>query len=218
MAFIKDAKRIGVFGASGSGKSTLTASLLKARTRVIAFDPQMDYSSKRDYTTVHSCLELVRHLKDRWSRSFKVAYVPRMGADCVQELHMVSMVLVRLQEPYFAYKHDRKITFVVDELNKSYPVAGIRADLRGFGELCSRGRHYGIEVIGASQRMAEVNTNFRGNLSEVYFLRLIEHNDIAAVRATLGPKYAEQVRGFPNFRFLRRCENGAITLGDIKRQ
>jgi len=215
--FRKDAKRIGVFGASGSGKSTLTASLIKSRSRVIAFDPQMDYASKRDYTTVHDCLQLVRHLKGRWSRGFKVAYVPRAGSDYVQELHMLSLTLLRIQEPYFHYKDSRKLTLVVDELNKSYPVSALKVNQRGFGEVCSRGRHYGIEVIGTSQRMAEVNTNFRGNMTEVYFLRLIEHNDITAVRATLGPKWAEQIRGFPNFRFLFRCENGAISLGDVKR-
>lgn len=217
MTFIKDAKRIGVFGASGSGKSTLTQSLIKGRGRVIVFDPQMDYASKREYTTVHNQLELVRHIEKRWHAGFRVAYVPRMGADCITELHMLSMLMLQVQQPYFGYKDSRKITLVVDELNKSYPVAGLRSDLRGFGELCSRGRHYGVEVIGVSQRMAEVNTNFRGNLSEVFFLRLIEHNDISAVRATLGPDWADKVRGFPNYQYLRRDEKGAITLGAVRR-
>lgn len=215
--FVKDAKRIAVFGASGSGKSTLTAQLTRDRRRVIAFDPLMDYAQKRNYTKVSSVIELVRYLKGRWHGSFYAAYVPRTGADYAKELHDISSVLMKLQQPYFDGKDPRKITLIVEEMNLSYPVTGMKPSLMGFRDLCSRGRHFGIEIFGISQRMAEVNTNFRGNASEMYFLRLIEHNDITAAKATLGPQYASQLRSFPNFKFLKRCENGTIALGDVKR-
>ena len=63
------------------------------------------------------------------------------------------------------------MTLVVEEMNLSFPVAGGVHKCTGFAEICSRGRHYGIDVIGASQRIAEVDTRFRGNCTESVVLR-----------------------------------------------
>jgi DNA helicase HerA-like ATPase len=215
----KDAKRIAIFGASGSGKSTLAKQLLKERDYVIVFDPLMEYAQRTGYVKAETQVELVRQLKRRWfQKRFHIAYCPRNGADYPRELHEISGILVRLRHAYFSGLDRRKMTLVVEEMNLSYPVSGLKPDMTGFRDLCSRGRHYGVEVIGISQRMAEVNTNFRGNASETYFLRLAEHNDLTAARKVMGPVWVDTLRSLPKFSYLKRSEDGRIEAGKVTRR
>ena len=91
-----------------------------------------------------------------------------------------------------------RLTLVVDELNTAFPVHGGEAKCAGFVEICARGRKRQIHTIGVSQRVTEVATRFRGNLSEQVFLRAEELIDQKRAAEVLGIDLAT-IRAMPNF-------------------
>jgi DNA helicase HerA-like ATPase len=211
---IKDADRIAVFGRSGSGKSTLTKTMLRDRDRVVVVDPMEEYARARGFVRADRVAQVLVHLRRSWSRSFRIAFVPAAMRE-PSELHALSLVLLQAQAPYYEERDDRKLTLVVEELNKAFPVAALPRELYGFGEVCSRGRHYGIEVIGVSQRPAEVNTRFRGNTTASYWFALAEAVDETAAARALGRTHAARLRQFPTGRYLRFAA-GEVTEGSTR--
>lgn len=208
--FVKDARRIGVYGASGSGKSTRVKDLMRGAERVVVFDPMDEYASHR-FARCTSLARVLAGMKRGWAGGFRIAYVPPSNREA-EALHKLALLLMQAQAPYRDERDARKIVLVVEELNLSFPVAALPRDIYGMGELCSRGRHYGIEVIGVTQRLAEVNTRFRGNTSEAYFFRQSDHVDVQAVGRMLGPQWAKHVQELQDHHYLRRV-GGQITDG-----
>ena len=66
---------------------------------------------------------------------------------------------------------------------------------------CSRGRHYGIEIIGAAQRLAEINTRWRGNESERFIFRLGDLADFQTAARWL-PDHRDALRHLRQFEYL----------------
>lgn len=207
-----DVGRIGVFGRSGCGKTTLVRELLRGRDRVVIFDPLDEYTGHRCRTV----REVLAALRQRWGeRRWVVRYVPPAGAE-PRALHLLSLVLARAQAPYRAGQDRRVLTLAVDELNLSYPVHALPADCQGIAELCSRGRHYGIELIGVSQRVAEVNARFRGNLTEGWYGAQPDHTSRRAVLDAIGPEHRQVLAALPPYRWIqvrdgRVCATAAQT-------
>lgn len=208
--FVKDARRVGVYGASGSGKSTRVKDLMKGASRVVVFDPMDEYGAHR-FARCTSLTRVLALMRKGWGGGFRIAFVPPSNREA-EALHKLAILLMQVQGPYRDEKDGRKIVLVVEELNLSFPVAALPRDLYGMGELCSRGRHYGIEVIGVTQRLAEVSTRFRGNTSEAYFFRQSDHVDVMAVGKMLGPAWAKKVQDLQDHHYLRR-QGGQITEG-----
>ena len=101
---------------------------------------------------------------------------------------------------------------VAEEMNFGYPVTALPRDCQGFSELCSRGRHFQIDLIGLSQRPAEVNTRFRGNANETYIFPIAGHADIRTVMQMIGPAHRETVMGLKPHEYLR-VRSGQVALG-----
>jgi DNA helicase HerA-like ATPase len=180
MAANSNAGRIGIWGASGSGKSAYTKRRIKTARRVVVFDPLDEYGFKRV-----SRLDDVRRAMIADPHIFKVSYVPPAGKEPAA-LSGLCNLLMRAQKPYKDTGKGQGITLVIEEMNLSFPVAGGAQKCPGFAEICSRGRHYGIEVIGISQRIAEVSTRFRGNCTETVVFRQKGPRDQEAAAAELG--------------------------------
>lgn len=213
--------RIGVWGASGSGKSSYVKKLVRTRKRLIIFDPLAEYAgSLPNIRNIgHNgpdALDKVRlSMAQNWP-GFRIAYVPPAGREAVA-LSALSRLLMAAQKPFKdGQRGALPITLVVEEMNLSFPVSGGVQKSPGFAEICSRGRHYGIEIIGLSQRIAEVATRFRNNCDETVVLRQKGPRDIDAATQEIGGDRAA-VTALQNLQYLHEragvIKKGKITFG-----
>lgn len=203
-------KRVGIFGASGSGKTTKALELVKNCRRLIVFDSLDDFGGKLKR---FDCLENIKiYLIKNYIKGFKCCYVPAAGRE-PQELSALCEFLKDLQKGFKFNQHASKLTLFVDELNLSYPLGISRAQPQnGFTFLNNQGRHYGINVVGVSQRMSLVDLPFRANLSDLFIFRLADYNDIKAACAMIGNKYRENLLNLPRFRYIYKSEIGEVIL------
>lgn len=214
MTAVSNAGRILVCGASGSGKSAYAKRRLRDRKRVIVLDAMDEYAvgKRRFCNTRVTTLEGVKtEMRKNWS-GFRIAYVPQAGLE-PQSLNKLSALIMAAQKPYKDGHDDRFLTLVVEEMNQCFHVHGGDAKARKFAEICSRGRHYGVEVFGVSQRIAEIHTRFRGNCTESVILRQNGDNDVKASMAVLGaPK--TQVQALKNLEYIHG-KDGELTWGKV---
>tara|TARA_R110002096_G_scaffold216523_2_gene404412 strand:+ start:93 stop:773 length:681 start_codon:yes stop_codon:yes gene_type:complete len=201
-----NAGRRGVWGASGSGKSALVKEQILSIPRLIVFDPLDEYDCKKVVT-----VEEVRAEMRRSFARFRLSMVPMSGGEAAA-LHLLCRLIMAAQEPFKRTGKGNKLTLVVEEMNLSFPVAGGAQKCRGFAEICSRGRHYGVEVIGVSQRIAEVDTRFRGNCTETVVFRQKGARDRQAAAAELGTTVQQLPTN--NLEYLHE-KSGLLTKGKV---
>ena len=217
MAASSNARRIGVWGRSGSGKSSYVKKMLKGQKRLVIFDPLAEYGEALRIRTVehrnrNSLDDVRKAMIDDWS-GFRVAYVPPAGKEAAA-LSALCRLLFAAQQPFKDGKRGAKmLTLVVEEMNLSFPVAGGAQKCPGFADVCSRGRHYGIEVIGVSQRIAEVATRFRNNCDETVVLAQKGPRDLDAAAAELGGDKGA-VKGLDNLEYIHE-RHGVLTRGKV---
>ena len=205
-SFVKDAKRIMITGASGTGKSHDTKEAIKKWPRVVVFDSLEEYGSLSGFVEARSIKQTLEIMRKKWKQGFKIAFVPRSGIE-IKQLHELSLLLLLAQKPYKEWKSQQKILFIVEEMNECYPNQNIKDEYWGFGEICSRGRHSGIEVIGICQRLAEVNTRFRGNCSYMKFFEPADHVDVSTILKMIGPKYKDEIIGLGLGEYCKKEKN-----------
>jgi len=183
------AGRIGVWGASGSGKSAYTKQRLAGRKRLIVFDVMDEYMGQGGLCTVKATTlaQVKDAMRANWS-GFQIAYIPPAGKEPAALSRLCSLIL-GAQQPFKDGNSNHILTLAVEEMNTAFPVSGGVERAPMFAEVCSRGRHSGVEVFGLSQRIAEVHTRFRGNCTETVALRQQGPRDVqAAADATGAPK------------------------------
>lgn len=203
-----DARRVGIFGASGSGKTTKAKEITKGVKRLISFDA-LDNLSGRAFTSLQ---ELQRYIMANYAKGFRVRYVPSLG-EAISDLSQLSGWLLRLQEPYKRGTLSTQITLFVDELDVSFPLNVSKKDTKNkFYFLCCRGRHYGINIVGISQRMSLVDLPFRANLSDLFVFRLSDYNDLSTAAAMLGKPYKTTLSSLPNYKFVYKSPDGKIVI------
>lgn len=212
-----NAGRIGIWGRSGSGKSAYTKRRIKSLKRMIIFDPMAEYGTALGIPTVEhtsrDSLDKVRRLMVQNWTGYRIAYVPPAGKEALA-LSALSKLVMKSQTPF----KDRQrgalpMVLVVEEMNLSFPVSGGAQKCAGFADICSRGRHFGIEVYGVSQRIAEVATRFRNNCTETVILAQKGPRDIEAATAEIGGDRAA-VMALKNLEYLHE-KNGILTRGKI---
>lgn len=188
----KDAKIIGVWGGRGSGKSTRIKELVRQNNRVIAVDPIGEYA-EAGFQAYKTHQGLYKGLRAAWNSGFRFSLDVSEAQDMQGMFLKLSHDLRLIQKPYYDGKDSRKITLVVDEMSLLVPNRSMAEGERDFLMLINVGRHYGIEIIGASQRLAQVHTDFRGNCAENYYFRTTAHVDKNAARQILGPSHADEL-------------------------
>ena len=177
--------QIGVWGRRGSGKSSYLQQRIAKAKRVVIFDTMGEYGQIRGIKAVSRIDQVRQEMRKNWT-GFRVALKPIGGREPAI-LSELSYFLIQAQAPSVkAGRNIRPITLVVEEMNLAFPVSGGEAKCPGFAELCSRGRHSYVEMIGASQRIAEVSTRFRGNCTETVVFAQKGPRDLAASEAELG--------------------------------
>lgn len=206
---------VGIFGARGSGKTTFALRELDKLKRFVIFDPMADPDLDRIGAKRVTTLAGVKDAMRADWRGFKIVYTAPTGREPLA-LSRLSYGLIQAQQPYrqSSGRKGSQLTLVVDEMNLSFPVRGGAEKAPGFAEICSRGRHSGIAVYGLSQRIAEVDTRFRGNLARAVILRQQGKNDIRAAAETLGIAETD-IRALRDLDYLIG-ENGRIDRGRLK--
>lgn len=211
------AKRIAAFGRSGSGKSTIMDTIAAPSQRLIVFDflPTGAKRARSLRLTHARTLKEVRAIMAKsYARGFRIWYQPPID-DQAQALHELSALIWQVQERVGdPYPH---ITLYVDEMSDCFPVYNLPVGQRGFYRLCKAGRHMGVNLLGASQRPAQVNTEFRGNLNACYLFSLIGEADHKAAMALGGRRARDFVATAPAFHYLRMGEGGEVTTGKTRR-
>lgn len=211
----KDAKKIGVWGGTGSGKSTRAKELIKKQKRVIVLDPIGDWVHERGFKAYKTLRGLYRAIKSGWNTGFKAVLVVPRGKDPHAVLEELSEGLFLIQQPYYNNQSTKEITLVVEEMSLCYPEKTLAKGERSFLELVNLGRHYGVGIIGISQRIAEVKKNFVGNCSEHYFLRLGSAADRNAVTGIIGTEHKKHLIALESHQFLHFA-SGQVEQGKNK--
>lgn len=206
----RDAKATFICGRRGSGKSTRAEILARSHRATIAFDPTDEYRGF-GYTRCASLGELRDAMARSWRKGFRLAYVPPGGREA-QALHHLSGLLFAAQRPYYEGRSKRLLCTVVDEMALSYPASRLPDGMAGFQRVVNVGRHYGLEVIGVSQRPAEVSPTFRGNAAETYIYPLHSATDRATVLQMIGREHDAVLRALEPHRFLHFMD-GKVKTG-----
>ena len=207
----RQAQRVGIFGASGSGKTTKARELTKCLKRVVFVDPLGDFANTAGAVVISGDLEALKEaIIKRFTTGFKIVFVPVFGS-VEKQLDAICYFLVRLQAGYLAGLHNAQITLVVDELDEGF-CSGVmmRNPKNGFGYLCKRGRHYGINLVGISQRTAQVDVCFRGNLSALYLFRHADPIDTQKAIDLLGRDYKQQFINLNNFHYFYKSGQNVV--------
>lgn len=199
---VTDSVRVGLFGASGSGKTYKAKQLCKNCNRLIVFDNLGEYEG----LNFKNMDLLMKTVAVNWQKGFKLRFIPPYGAE-IKALDELCKHILALQAPYNAGTSKAKITLVVDELDLSFP-SGIRRTQprHAFGFMCNRGRHYGVNLIGISQRPSQVDISFRANLSAAYYFRLAEPADIDTALKNLGNEWRSALVELKNRQYLYKAD------------
>lgn len=207
----QDAIMRAVYGCRGMGKSTQVKELVKGQDRVIVLDPMGEYAHLPGFSAV-AWSEIPAVLQ---KPKFRISYKPLRGA-APQALHHICAKLLEQQEPYLDWMArgrpgnppQKQIELVIEEMSLSYPVEKLPADLWGMTEICERGRHAGIDVIGTTQRPASVSTKFRGNVEETFCFHLDLANDVDGVCTFIGREHRDTIRNLQPHEYLHKTLAG----------
>lgn len=212
-----DGSRSSIYGASGSGKSTLMNALVRGSSRLIVFDylpTRAETAGRERLTEVRSLAEISDALsRGGYRNGFRLWYRPSLEK-AAYALHCLSRYLLALQESQYRSRSVVPIVLAIDELQRAFPVTSLSENRRAFYSMCETGRHFRIHLIGATQRPAQVNTVFRGNLERRYFLRLSEPVDLDIVAKTASPRIAEMVARLSPLEYIRQ-EGGSYSRGRV---
>ena len=205
----KQAEQLGFWGVKGSGKTSKMIELMSNTNRQIYLD-SMGNTHIKGATRLKTLRGVLTHIKKNWHKGYKIVIdVPNGNRKqaCMDFMHEFIKVMFRVQKPYYNSKKGIagfEIDLVIDEAHKFFPLHGLKDEYYLFCEdLFTLGRHYGLNILGGSQRLAQVNTAFRGNCTQQFFFAQGDHNDIEAVRKSTGLK-ADDIRDIKQFEFLHK--------------
>lgn len=208
MSNAEEAKFHGVFGATGTGKSLYVRSLLKKkRKRILVWSPKErkdNYAGMLGAVPVTSWRELSPILgKAGHAGPFCVVFVPSLDRKRDEaQFDVVCRALLELEN----------CTLVPEEL---HTVTQATWAPQGWKNVALMGRASGLEVIGTSQRPAQVDKSFFSSLSVCHTGRLIFKEDAKTIAASvLVPP--EELMALPNLHYVQRVmDGGAPTRGVI---
>ena len=160
-------------------------------TRLVVFDPtpEVDWATETG-DGVFYLDEALEYIRNHFECGFRICIVPHFGQE-EKELNSLCLCLISLQRKYF--EHHSKITLVVDEMDLSFNTQTTLKNPRNyFAYLCRRGRHLGVNLLGLSQRINQVSTIFRANLSGVYLFQHTELIDLKQAAALISKQHQEK--------------------------
>lgn len=217
MKFSKDAELINIAGGRGSGKTTRLIELMKGRDRVIVLDPTASFKAP-GFKRVASLKAVYAEIKKGWNTGFKIILsCPANEGGCIAIMQQMKRALFLIQQPYYKFQDKRKITLVMDEGHKFFPNRKMTpAEQEPLEDIIALGRHYGIEMMLASQRLAKVWTEYRGNCSQHYFFMQGDKSDYNAVLSVIGNEHKAALQNLKVHEFLHKSQGMGIKPGRNK--
>jgi hypothetical protein len=212
----KNAEQIGIWGCKGSGKTTRQLELIEGRKRVIFLDP-MNTISIKGYKRCSTIRNALVEIKNGWNTGFHIIVPTGHREDqCLDFMRAFIPALFKVQSPYYASKRGmagREITLVIDEAHKFFPNRKFSpAEQEHIEDIIALGRHYGIEIIAASQRLAKVWTEYRGNCTQHYFFAQGDHSDIEATLKIIGTSQRENLMGLMQHEYMHKSREAGATI------
>lgn len=210
----KDAELINIAGARGSGKTTRQIELIEGRDRVIVLDP-MGTFKHTGFITVGSLPSMYRKIKEGWHSGFKIyMHTPATEIACTEIMKKLAKDLFQIQQPYKVGRDKRKLTVVIDEAHKFFPNRQMSPEEQEkLEDILALGRHYGIEMIAATQRLSKLWTEYRGNSTQSYFFAQGSSADIQAVLSIIGNEYRDTLRNLEVHDYIHKGHGMNITTG-----
>lgn len=184
----QDGRLTVVSGASRCGKSTLTARLLRGANRVIAWDPEDQWSQQPGFRKITTRRELLEAIQT--PGHMRIAYVA--GGDLKAEFDFCCGCAM------YAGRHIAPLDYVAEELADVTTPSKAPGN---WGILVRRGLKRGINIYAISQRWAEADKTAIGNASD-YIIFASRGEDVNYIsRKTLLP--IEEIAGLRQFEYVR---------------
>jgi len=206
----RDASITFIVGRRGSGKTTQAEHRLRSCGRLIVFAPiRSDF--RRGYTQVKTLRGLLAHLQRNWQRGFRLAYRPPAAADLTVPLDRLARLVLQVQQPYADERETRQVTLAVDEANLGFPHHR-DPTLKAFAFAVLQGRHYGVNIVGITQRPTQVDPILRDNADRWIVFPLGGDRALDSVLAAVGRRHADAIRRLTNHQFLEFAD-GEVRAG-----
>ena len=196
---------VGIFGIAGHGKSTMIRHLMRPLPRVVALDIGLD-----DYEgamTVGSVALAARLIDGH--RRYRLVYA---GFERTEEEAVSDAV--ELTRAYAESPAGRGETqyLIMDEADLFAPARGLSRPMR---DAIARGRHWGLSIIYASRRPAEVNRLLTSQTTRFIVFRTREPGDLRYLKAFIGEEAADRAPTLPKFAYLDIAADGEWTIGRL---
>lgn len=198
-----DGRLIVVSGASRSGKTAWVKKQTAAKRRVIAWDPEDQWSQLRGYAKVTSRKQLYQAATGKGA--LKVAYVA--GGDLKAEFDFWSQIVM------YAGRYVEPLVAIAEELADVTTPSKAPGN---WGILLRRGLKRGITIYAISQRWSEADKTAVGNASEFALFRQASGDDVTYLsKKTRVP--SSELEGLKPLEFVHyNALNGEISKGKLR--
>lgn len=157
---------VAVIGSTGSGKSHFVKAVLAAKPpRLMIWDAMREYDHAGKVIKEKTA-DLVAHLRKVSGGDFAVVYQPRKDTEAVMRDQFSIFCKAALAV--------RNVLLVVEEM-ALVTKAGYSPP--GWLEVVTGGRHYGVKVVGTSQRPALLDKTFFSNCTHIRVGKLTSAGD-----------------------------------------
>lgn len=179
-----------VLGQTGSGKTTWAKNYVKTLSRVLVLDAAFGEYGVPEYTDF---LSLARAVEGK--SFFRASYTPRTYeipvmfdlARVLGRCHLILEEADRLDDPRAFMEYDEAI---------------------------SRGRHYGVSLVGISLYPAKLPAMLRRQATRLISFRQIEPRDIDYIAEIIGPA-ADELPDLPQFHYIDWTPTGGAHIKNL---
>ena len=176
---LTDCTTVGVFAPVSSGKTWLLHKWVNAMERSCTLDTTAECMAE-DYTHIWANpKQLAERLRDN-PTYYRIAYHP--GPNIIEDFNWLTVSMWNVPNPRW---------LVIDEVHE---VCSINSVPERMNMLLRYSRHVLLGVIGASQRIADVDKLFTANCRMVVLFNTVEARDHIAISDRWGKEVDEQVK------------------------
>ena len=169
--------------------------LIKDYSRLIIYDPMIEYSSST-YKIFNRQSDLIRFLKEKGDSFFRVVYIPD---DPQADFHFICNLVYCMYDVVFACE---EIDMGTSSNYTPPPLVKI---------IC-QGRHKGISHFGTTRRPTEVPKLLTSQANKLYIFKTHEPRDVDYFKQVMGEN-SEQIRNLKEYQYLYyNVDNGETKI------